>query len=77
MSAEALINVIVQLEHAPASDMQTIVANLAEHGFVLNQTLNEIGVLTGSVAITALATLATVPGVAAVERERGDYHTQA
>lgn len=77
MSLPDTVNVIVQLEHSPDSDLNAIIANLVQNGFVLGETLDEIGVLTGTVAASAMASLAGVPGVTAVEREQNDYHTQA
>ena len=51
--------------------------DLAAKGFILGQSLHEIGVLTGRAPATALASLAKVSGVSAVEESRSDYHTQA
>ncbi len=77
MPSPDTINVVVQLDHVPDAETEAIVASLIEHGFVLSERLLEIGVLTGSVAPASLVGLTSVPGVAAVELEQGDYHTQS
>jgi hypothetical protein len=53
-----------------------VAKDLKDKGFVLNELLGEIGVITGSAPAAALAKLSTVPGVSAVEQERTDYRTQ-
>ena len=65
------------MTRSPDNDLNVIIANLVQNGFVLGEALDEIGVLTGTVSASAMASLAGVPSVTAVEREQNDYHTQA
>ncbi len=71
------IDVTVMVEDHRKSDLAGVARDLAAKGFILGQSLHEIGVLTGRAPATALAALAKVSGVSAVEESRSDYHTQA
>lgn len=74
MTEEKRINVTVLV--GETEELDKVAKDLEDQGFVLNEALSEIGVLTGSVKATQLANLAMVSGVSAVEEERTDYHTQ-
>ncbi len=76
MANKKSINVTVLVDEAHRDNMAGLINQLKDKGFVLRESLDAVGVLTGSVAATALAGLSTVPGVSAVEEERSDYHTQ-
>ena len=74
MAKKTKINVSIAVA---AHDDLTKVANvLKTKGFVLKETMEAIGVLTGSAPADTLEDLSKVLGVLAVEKERTDYHTQ-
>jgi hypothetical protein len=70
------VTVMVAETHKDKAKLSAVASNLKKKGFVLKESLGEIGVLLGSVPATALASLSDVPGVEAVEKERTDYRTQ-
>lgn len=70
------INVTVLVDVAHKENMAELANDLKDSGFVLKESLDAVGVFTGSVDAAALAGLSAVPGVFAVEEERTDYHTQ-
>jgi len=76
MAKKKSINVTILIAETHHHDLDGLKSRLKTKGFVLKQSLDAVGVLTGSVAPSALAGLSTVPGVSAVEEERTDYHTQ-
>jgi hypothetical protein len=77
MAKKKSINVTVLVDEAHKHKLTHVTKELKEKGFVLKESLGEIGVLTGSVPPASLATLSTVTGVTSVEEERSDYHTQS
>ncbi|MBL8892011.1 MAG: hypothetical protein JNL67_18695 [Planctomycetaceae bacterium] len=76
MSKKKMINVSVLVQDSPGVTMARLVPKLREKGFVLKESLNDIGVILGSVGEDALNSLSTIEGVAAVEPDRTDYETQ-
>jgi len=73
MSDVQFIRVTVLLDSSPEVDPVQRLNELNERGFVLDEALPSIGVLTGKVSTTQLAQLSSVQGVLAVEVERTDY----
>lgn len=76
MAKQPKINVSVSVDPNYQGGLSTVAAALKSKGFVLKESLDAIGVLTGSVPADALADLSGVAGVSSVEQERSDYHTQ-
>lgn len=76
MAKTKSINITVLVDDMHKDNLPGVAKDLKDKGFVLNALLGEIGVITGSAPSAALAKLATVPGVSAVEQERTDYRTQ-
>jgi hypothetical protein len=76
MPEKKSINVTVLVDEGHKENLAGLAKDLKDKGFVLKESLEAIGVLTGSVAATALASLSSVPGVSAIEEERTDYRTQ-
>jgi hypothetical protein len=74
--AKQKVGVTVLVADSHKDDMTKVATALKHKGFVLKETMEAIGVLTGSVAADAVAELSSVPGVSSVEKERSDYHTQ-
>lgn len=70
------INVSVMVDDAHRENLSGVAKALEKEGFVLTASLDEIGVLSGSVEKAALPRLSAVEGVTAIEQERGDYRTQ-
>jgi hypothetical protein len=70
------INVTVLVADSHKQNMSGVVKDLKEKGFVLKDSLEAVGVVTGSVAAESVSRLSKVPGVSAVEEDRNDYHTQ-
>ena len=73
MSDEEFIRVTILLDSSPEVDPVQRLNELNERGFVLDEALSSIGVLTGNVSTRKLAQLSSVQGVLAVEVERTDY----
>ena len=63
----------VLIDDAHLSSLQDIARQLAARGFVLQQTLESIGVLAGTAPDTELDALLDVPGVLGIEKVRQDY----
>ncbi|GEM_PF-830341 len=76
MAETGSINVTVLVADTRRDDLSGVVNDLKDEGFVLKESLDAIGVITGSVPTAAFAKLRKVPGVSAVERERTDYRPQ-
>lgn len=76
MAKQPKINVSVSVDPNHPGDLSKVAAALKSKGFVLKESLDAIGVLTGTVPADALADLSSVAGVSSVEPERSDYHTQ-
>ena len=76
MATKKSINITVLVDEAHKNNLAGLANDLKAKGFVLKESLDAVGVITGSVAATALEGLSTVPGVSAVEVERTDYQTQ-
>ncbi|MFN6105305.1 MAG: hypothetical protein ACK5EA_12795 [Planctomycetaceae bacterium] len=76
MAKKKSINVTILVAETHHHDLDGLKNLLKNQGFVLKQSLDAVGVLTGSVAPSALSALSSIPGVSAVEEERTDYHTQ-
>ena len=76
MSKKKTVDVTVMVNDEHKDKLAQVAHALKIKGFVLTESLGEIGVLTGSVPANALADLSAVPGVSAVEENRTDYHTQ-
>lgn len=73
MSDDESIRVTILLDSNPEVDPVQRLNDLNERGFVLDEALPSIGVLTGNVSTMKLAQLSSVQGVLAVEVERTDY----
>jgi len=76
MKKPALIDVTVLVDVDKSADFAAVASALKQQGFVLNEILADIGVLTGAAPAGALSKLSAVPGVASVEQQRGDYRPQ-
>ncbi|MBM3459382.1 MAG: hypothetical protein FJX77_12735 [Armatimonadetes bacterium] len=76
MARKRSVNITVLVDVAHQHSLAGVANDLKDRGFVLREALGAVGVLTGSVPVTALAGLSTVPGVSAVEEEQTDYRTQ-
>ena len=68
--------VVVGLDPKHKTQVREVIGRLEKKGFVLEQSLAEIGVLTGSAPADALDDLKSVEGVAHVEQNREDYKPQ-
>jgi hypothetical protein len=76
MEDEKSVKVTVVVDDRGQDDLNAVVSALREKGFELDESMDAIGILTGKVRATALDSLSTVAGVAAVEPESDDYRTQ-
>jgi hypothetical protein len=76
MTTKESLDVTVLVADTHKNKLAAVASNLKKKGFVLKESLGEIGILVGSCPATALATLSAVPGVAAVEEQRADYRPQ-
>ena len=76
LAKKKTINVTVLVDEAHKDNLSGLANDLKDKGFVLKESLDAVGVLTGCIAATALEGLSTVPGVSGVEVERTDYRTQ-
>lgn len=76
MADNKSIRIVVLVDEAHRDKMSEVVQNLQQKGFVLTESLDAIGVLTGTIATAELQELPAVPGVSAVEHERTDYRPQ-
>ena len=63
----------VLIDDAHLSSLQDIARQLAARGFVLQQTLESIGVLAGTAPDCELEALLDVRGVLGIEKVRQDY----
>lgn len=77
MAAKKRVNITVQVTESHLNNADEVTKSLKKKGFQLKETLREIGVLTGSAPADAISSLSSVEGVAAIEQERSDYHTQS
>jgi hypothetical protein len=62
--------VVISVADANLRDMHTVVSALRAAGLVVDDVLETLGMVTGSVAPEAIVALRAVPGVAGVERQR-------
>jgi hypothetical protein len=62
--------VVISVTDDQVDDMPAVVAALRDAGLRVDEVLNGVGVVTGTVDEAALAALSTVPGVLDVERSR-------
>lgn len=62
--------VVISVADDQVDDMSTVVAALRHAGLRVDEVLDSVGVVTGTVDGDALGSLSTVPGVAEVERSR-------
>ena len=76
MGEQRRIDVTVMVDEDHRDKLAQVAGHLKSKGFVLAQSLGELGVLTGSAPADAIAELSAVAGVAAVEESRTDYRTQ-
>ena len=76
MSKPKPINVSVLVDASQPEKLESVVKELRGKGFVLKESLEAIGVLTGSVPAASLQEIAEIPGVVSVEEDRTDYRTQ-
>lgn len=76
MSRKRIVDVTVMVDDDHKGSLAKVARDLKDKGFVLTESLGEIGVLTGGVPANALTDLSAVPGVSAVEENRTDYRTQ-
>ena len=70
------ITVTVLVDDSHKDQLAAVANDLKDNGFELMESLDAIGVLTGSVPANLFAKLANVPGVCSVEEERTDYRAQ-
>lgn len=63
-------SVVVSVTDDHLNDLSTVLAALRQVGLVVDGIQEALGTVTGSIDADALGRLETVPGVAAVERER-------
>lgn len=68
------LDVVVTLDDKSLGRVDRVVNALNRQGFVLTQSLDAIGVLTGYVPSGNFEQLSLVEGVQSVEREKADYH---
>jgi precorrin-6B methylase 2 len=68
------VNILVDDEHR--QKMEELLQKLKGLGFVHSQSLEDIGVFSGTIPLVAMNNLSTVVGVVAVEENRNDYRTQ-
>lgn len=68
--------VAVSVADENMDDMPAVVAALREAGLVVDDVLETLGMVTGSIATEKIWSLRAVPGVAGVERQRavGLFH---
>ena len=64
-----MAKVIISVTDDRLSNLSSVVSELASQGLTVEQTLDEIGTITGSVDDARIAALKSVPGVASVEVE--------
>lgn len=76
MEKSQSVDVTVLVDDSRRGDMASVARDLKNKGFVVNQSLDAIGILTGSAPAHALESLSSVPGVSAVERNRTDFRPQ-
>ncbi|WP_254506724.1 hypothetical protein [Anatilimnocola floriformis] len=76
MAKPSLININVLVEDSHKSKLSAVATKLKAKGFVLTETLDDIGVLSGKAPATALESLEAVNGVSVIEKERTDYTAQ-
>jgi hypothetical protein len=76
MAKKKSINVTVLVNETHKDNLADLAKDLKGKGFVLKESLEAVGVLTGSVPAASVAALSAVPGVSAVEEEQTDYRTQ-
>ena len=77
MAKQKSVKVTVLVDDTHKDNLAGVAKGLKAKGFVLGESLEAIGALTGSVPAAALPALSAVPGVSAVEEERTDYRTQS
>lgn len=63
-------SVVVSVTDDHLNDLSTVLAALRQAGLVVDGIQEALGTVTGSIDADAIGRLETVPGVAAVERER-------
>lgn len=63
-------SVVVSVADDHLNDMSTVLTAMQQAGLVVNDVQEALGTVTGSIDADAIGRLETVPGVAAVERER-------
>jgi hypothetical protein len=74
MDKDAMVQITVLIDDDHKAKMKQVAGELKKKGFLLTESLGEIGVLTGSVPATKMAALSMIPGVSAIEENRTDYH---
>ncbi len=62
--------VVVSVADESLADLDVVVAGLREAGLVVDDVLEALGMVTGSVAPEAIRSLKAVPGVSDVEKQR-------
>lgn len=63
--------VVVSVAEDQLNEMSTVLTGLQQVGLVVDDVQEALGTVTGSIDADAIGRLKTVPGVAAVERQRG------
>lgn len=76
MEKSQTVDVTVLIDDSRRGDMASVARDLKDKGFVVNQSLDAIGILTGSAPADNLKALSSVPGVSAVEPNRTDYRPE-
>jgi len=71
-----MIDVTVMVDDEHKDSVAKVARDLKGKGFVLHESLDAIGVLTGSAPATSIPALTGVAGVSAVEENRTDYRAQ-
>jgi hypothetical protein len=76
MAKKEMKDVVVAVDPKHKKQMKALIGKLEDKGFVLADSLTEIGVLTGSAPADAIKDLKRIDGVENVELNRTDYSTQ-
>lgn len=66
-------NVVVLVADNYLNDLSKVLTRMQQAGLVVKKVQEALGTVIGSIDANAISRLQTVPGVSAVERERG-YH---
>ena len=76
MSKHEMVDVNIMVQEGYKDKLSSVARDLKAKGFILNESLKEIGILQGSAPAASIESLSNVAGVSAVEKNRSDYRTQ-